>query len=169
MANPFLILDSVDVRRAEVAGSGRPLILQKFVIPPVRFKTMTRSAGGGVVDIDYMQKKVQPLEPAFMVFGIDRDVMPNLRDRWTFAAAMRDRKTNKAVAVRCEIEGAIVEWTPDEIDPGAFNGCNHLIKEVTHFELSIDGQEIWYIDEDEREIRQNGASLMADVRRALGA
>ena len=79
MANPYLILDSVDVRRAEVAGSGRPLILQKFVIPPVRFKTTTRSAGGGVVDIDYMQKRIQPLEPAFMVFGIDPDLMPNLR------------------------------------------------------------------------------------------
>ncbi len=169
MANPYLILDSVDVRRAEVAGSGRPLILQKFVIPPVRFKTTTRSAGGGVVDIDYMQKRIQPLEPAFMVFGIDPDLMPNLRDRWTFAAAMRNRTTNKAVAVRCEIEGAIVEWTPDEADPGAFNGCNHLIKEVTHFELTIDGQEIWYIDEDEREIRQKSVSLTADVRRALGS
>lgn len=169
MANPYLILDSVDVRRAEVAGSGRPLILQKFVIPPVRFKTTTRSAGVGVVDIDYMQKRIQPLEPAFMVFGIDPDLMPNLRDRWTFAAAMRNRTTNKAVAVRCEIEGAIVEWTPDEADPGAFNGCNHLIKEVTHFELTIDGQEIWYIDEDEREIRQKGVSLTADVRRALGS
>lgn len=169
MANPYLILDSVDVRRAEVAGSGRPLILQKFVIPPVRFKTTTRSAGGGVVDIDYMQKRIQPLEPAFMVFGMDPDLMPNVRDRWTFAAAMRNRTTNKAVAVRCEIEGAIVEWTPDEADPGAFNGCNHLIKEVTHFELTIDGQEIWYIDEDEREIRQKGVSLTADVRRALGS
>lgn len=169
MANPFLILTNVDVRRAEVAGSGRPLIMSKLVVPPVRFKTTTRSAGGGVVDIDYMQERLQPLEPAFMVFGIDPDLMPGLRDRWTFSAAMRDRKTNRAVAVRGEIEGAIVDWSPDEADPAQFNGCNHLIKEVTHFELTMDGEEIWYVDEEEREIRRNGVSLTAVQRRALGS
>lgn len=169
MANPFLILTAVDVRRAEVAGSGRPLLIQKLVIPPIRFKTATRSAGGGVMDVEYMQERLQPLEPALTVHGIDPDLMPGQRDRWTFSAAMRDRKTNRQVPVRAEIEGAIVEWSPEEADPAQFNGCNQMIKEVTHFELTVDGNELWYIDEEEREIRRNGVSLTADVRRALGA
>lgn len=169
MAQPFLILTAVDVRRAEVAGSGRPTTIAKMVIPPIRFKTTSRSAGGGVVDIDYMQTRLQPIEPALMIHGLDKDLMPGLRDRWTFAAAMRDRATNKAVGVRCEIEGAIVDWSPDEADPAQFNGCNHLIKEVTHFELSISNEEWWYVDEAEREIRRNGVSLTDDVRQALGA
>lgn len=169
MVQPFLILTSVDVRRAEVAGSGRPTIISKLVIPPIRFKMASRSAGGGVVDVDYMQHRLQAIEPALMVNGMDSDLMPGIRDRWTFAAAMRHRKTNKHVPVRCEIEGAIVDWSPDEADPAQFNGCNHLIKEVVHFELTVDGEEWWYVDEEEREIRRMGISLTEDVRRALGS
>ncbi len=168
MAKDFLVLHSVDVRRAEVSGSGRATIISKMVIPSIKFKTTTRSAGGGVMDIDYMQPRLQPIECGLMVHGIDTDLMPGMRDRWTFAGALRNVKTGASVALRCEIEGAIVEWSPDEADPAQFNGCNHSIKEVIHFELSLDGQEIWYVDELEGEIRSKGVSLTAADRRALG-
>jgi uncharacterized protein len=168
MAQPFLVLHAVDVRRAEVSGSGRATTISKMVIPSIKFKTTSRSAGGGVMDIDYMQTRIQPIEPGLMVHGIDTDLMPGLRDRWTFAGAMRNVKTGASVALRCEIEGAIVEWSPDEADPSQFNGCNHQIKEVTHFELSLDGREIWYADEEERELRRLGVSLTSADRQALG-
>lgn len=166
---PFLILDQVDVRRAEVADSGRALIIAKMVIPPVRLKNVPRSAGGGVMDVDYVQYRVQAIEPGLTVFGFDSDFLPGIKDRWTFSASLRVRKTNAFVPVRCEIEGITSDWTPDEMDPAQFNGCNHVIKEVTHFELAIDGKEWWYIDEDEREIRRMGKSLTAASRRALGS
>lgn len=169
MAQPFLILQDVDVRRAEVADTGRANTISKMIIPPIRFKTSTRSAGGGVVDVDYSQDRLQPIEPGLTVFGFDADLMPGVKDRWTFAAAMRDRKTGKSVAVRCAIEGIIVDWSPDEADPSQFNGCNHQIKEVTHFDLSIDGKEWWYVDEDERTVRRMGIDLTAARRAALGS
>ncbi|TRL35488.1 phage major tail tube protein [Rhizobium straminoryzae] len=168
-AKPFLILQDIDVRKATEADSSRTTTIAKMTIPPIRFKTSTRSAGGGVMDVEYSQDKLQPIEPAFSVHGFDQDMMPGLRERWTFAAALRNRKTGGAVPFRATIEGVIVEWTPDEADPSQFNGCNALLKEVTHFEMTIDGVEYWYVDEDERVLRRMGVDLMASRRAALGA
>lgn len=168
---PLYLLTAVDVRRAEQAGSSRATTISKLTIPPVRFVTAGHSPGGGVMGVDYVQPRIEPLEPAFMVKGIDIEVFSGLgvRDRWTFAGAYRDKKTNRAIPARAIIEGAVVEWEPDESDPAEFQGCNHILREVTHFEFLLDSKELWYIDNDEREIRRNGIPLFADDRRALGA
>ncbi|MDN3719417.1 phage major tail tube protein [Roseibium salinum] len=63
----------------------------------------------------------------------------------------------------------MVEWEPDESDPEDFQGCNHALKEVTHFELILDGEELYYIDFWERIMRRNGEDLFEGVRGALGA
>ncbi|MEL6752307.1 MAG: phage major tail tube protein, partial [Pseudomonadota bacterium] len=86
----------------------------------------------------------------------------------SFAGAYRDKRSGKTVPGRAIIEGALTEWEPDESDPTEFQGCNHALKEVTHFEFSIDGQELWYIDFFERIIRRNGVDLFAEDRQALG-
>lgn len=168
---PLFMLTAVDVRRAEVAGSSRATTIAKLTIPPIRFVTASHNPGGGVMAVDYTLPRVQAIEPAFSVKGIDTDVFTGIgeRDRWVLAGAYRDKKTNRAIPGRCIIEGAIAEWTPDESDPGEFQGCNHQFKEVTHFELALDGKELWYIDTEERIIRRNGVDLFAADRQALGA
>ena len=171
MQNTLYMLTAVDVRRAEVAGSSRATTIEKLTIPPVKFMTASHNPGGGVMGGDFVLPRIEPLEPAFSVKGIDTDIFSGMgvRDRWTFAGAYRDKKTNKAVPARGVIEGAITEWEPDESDPGEFQGCTHAFKEVLHFEFLLDGVELWYIDFWERIIRRNGEDLFADDRLALGA
>lgn len=168
---PLFILTAVDVRRAEVAGSSRATTIAKLTIPPIRFVTASHNPGGGVMAVDYALPRVQAIEPAFSAKGIDTDIFSGFgeRDRWVFAGAYRDKKTNRPIPGRAIIEGAIVEWTPDESDPGEFQGCSHQFKEVTHFELMLDGAELWYIDAEERIVRRNGVDLFAGDRQALGA
>lgn len=165
----FLILNMVDLRRGNLAGDTRKNIIQKFVVPPVKLKKSMRSAGGGVMDINHVQPRLEPLEPAATIFGFDGDLLPGVPDLYTFAASMRRRKDNAVVPVRCTVFGTPSEWTPDEADPAAFNGCNIKWDEVTHFDLLIDGVEHWYIDEDEGVIRRMGIDLAAADRAALGA
>ena len=169
MAKPFLILESIDARKATVADTSRATTIARLVIPPIRFKTTTRTAGGGVMDVDYHQNRLQPIEPAMMINGFDEDLIPGEKEQWTLAAQLRQRKSGAFVPVRIEIEGVIVEWTPDEADPAQFNGCNAIMREVTHFELIIDNKEWFYADEEEREIRRMGKSLMSGRRAALGS
>ncbi|WP_223479258.1 phage major tail tube protein [Oricola indica] len=165
------LLTAVDVRRATEAGSSRATTIEKLTIPPVKFATVPHNPGGGIGAVDYALPRLEVFEPAFMVKGIDTDIFRGMGtvDRWTFAGAFRDKKLNRVVPARAIIEGAVTEWEPDESSPTEFLGCNHAIKEVTHFEFTLDGTEYWYFDFEERVIRRAGVDLFADVRNALGA
>ncbi len=166
----LLMLTAVDVRRAQVAGSSRATTIDKLTIPPIKFASANHNPGGGVMAVDFNLPRIQPLEPAFAVKGIDTDIFSGFgkADRWVFAGAYRD-KSGKHYAGRAIIEGAISDWEPDQSAPTEFQGCNHVIREVTHYELQIDGEELWYIDFEERIIRRKGVDLFGDVRQALGA
>lgn len=168
---PIYLLTAVDVRRATEAGTSRATTIEKLTIPPIRFQTANHNPGGGIGSVDFTLPRLETFEPRFMVKGVDTDVFRGMgtTDRWTFAGAFRDKKLNKTVPARAIIEGAVTEWEPDESDPGEFLGCNHAVKEVTHFEFLIDGKEYWYFDFDERVIRRDGVDLFAETRQALGA
>lgn len=169
MTQPILLV-AVDVRRAQVAGSTRANIIDKMTIPAIKFATASHNPGGGVMGVDFVLPRIEAPEPAFSVKGIDEDIFRGLGevDRWTFAGAYHDR-VKGMIAARGIIEGAIAEWEPDESDPAEFQGCNHVFRQVTHFELHLAGKELWYIDSEERVLRRDGVDLFAGVRRALGA
>lgn len=169
MTQPIMLL-AVDVRRAEKAGSTRANIIEKMTIPAIKFATANHNPGGGVMDVSYVLPRIEAPEPAFAVKGIDTDIFAGMGevDKWTFAAAYRD-KVKGVVPARGIIEGAIAEWSPDESSPTEFQGCSHIFRQVTHFEFHLAGKELWYIDTEERVLRRNGVDLFAAVRRALGA
>lgn len=168
---PLYMLTAVDVRRATVAGSSRATTVAKLVLPPIKFATANHNPGGGVMSVDFSLPRIEPPEPAFTIKGIDADIFDGFGsvDEWTFAAAYHDKTNNTKIPARAVIKGAISEWTPDESDPAEFQGCNHAFREVTHYEFTLGGKELWYVDFWERVIRRNGVDLFADDRAALGA
>ena len=123
------------------------------------------------MSVDFTLPRIEPVEPAFMVKGIDTEVFGGLgtKDRWVFAGAYRDKRTNLDVPGRAIIEGAVAQWEPDETDPAEFQGCNHVLKEVTHIEFTLAGKELFYIDFEERILRFDGKDHFEGVRAALGA
>lgn len=165
------MLTAVDVRRAERAGSSRPIILAKLTMPALKFITASHTPGGSVMGAEFAMPRIEAPEPAFAVKGFDIDAFGGMgtRDRWVFAGSYRNKLTNRAEPGRAIIEGAIVEWEPDESDPEEFKGCNHVIREVTHYELLLNGEEMFYVDLWERVLRTGGTDLFAEDRRALGA
>lgn len=167
---PLYMLQAVDIRRAEKAGTARGVIAEKLTIPAIKFVTASHNPGGTVMGVDFALPRIDPIEPAFMVKGVDTDAFDGMgrRDTWVFACAYRNKKTGTTVAARGVIEGAITEWESDESSPEEFQGCNHVIKEVTHFEFHLDGQELAYVDFFERVLRFKGTDHYADVRQALG-
>lgn len=167
---PLYMLTAVDVRRAEVAGSSRATTIDKLQLPPIKFMKGSRTPGGGVMARDHVIPRLEPFEPKFSVKGFDEDMFDGmgLVERWTFAGSARVKGTNRSVAVRAIIEGAFCEWEPDESDPADFVGCTHMFSDVGHYELTWDGREVWYIDDDERVIRRKGLDLFEADRLALG-
>lgn len=168
---PLYMLTAVDMRRATESGNSRATIIEKLALPDIKFQTANHDPAGGVGAVEFTQPRIEKLEPKFSVKGIDLDAFRGmgLRERWSFAGALRDKKTNLVKPMRCTIEGAISEWSPDEMKPGDFAGCNHQFSEVVHYEISIDGVEVIYWNFWERILRRNGIDLFADERAALGA
>ncbi|MEW4459431.1 Phage tail tube protein FII [Labrenzia sp. THAF35] len=165
------MLTAVDVRRAETPGTSRVHTISKLTIPPIKFATAGHNPGGSVMATDFTLPRIEALEPKFMVKGLDTEVFGGLgeRDRWVFAGAYTEKYTGVQVPARAVIEGAVTQWESDESDPVDFQGCNHALTEVTHFEFTLDGKELFYIDFWERILRRNGVDLFEGVRGALGA
>lgn len=165
------MLTAVDVRRAEQNDTSRALIIEKLTLPAIKFAEAEHNPGGGVGQVGFILPRIEKVEPAFMVRGIDTDAFNGMgvSSRWTFAGAYRNKKTGAVVPGRGIIEGAIRTWEPDESSPTDFQGCNYAFAEVTHYEFLLNGEEKWYWDFWEREIRRDGIDYFADERAALGA
>lgn len=168
---PLLILTAVDVRRATEAGTSRANTISTLTIPPIKRVVSEHNPGGGIMAVDFTQPRIEKLEPAFSVKGLDDDVMRGMggKDTWTFASVYKDTQKGVSLAARGIIEGVITSWEPEESDPAEFKGCNYAFAEVTHFEFLLDNVEWCYFDFWEREARFMGRSLFEDTRRALGA
>lgn len=168
---PLLVLTAVDVRRATDGGVSRANTIATLTMPAVKRQLSPHNPGGGVMEVDFAQRRIQKLEPAFSAKGLDDDLFDGMgrRDIWTFASSYEDPQTGLHLPARGVIEGIIGSWEPDESDPAEFKGCNYMFSEVTHFEFELGEVEMCYFDFYEREGRFKGRSIFEDVRRALGA
>ncbi|MCF1502898.1 phage major tail tube protein [Afifella sp. H1R] len=167
---PLYLLTAVDVRRAEQTDTSRVWTIDKITLPPIRFVEVEHTAGGGVGTVGFLMPRVEKIEPAFGVKGVDIDAFAGFGqvDRWVFAGSYHDRRTGAKVGGRAVIEGAIRTWEPDESSPTEFQGCNYSFAEVTHYEFVLNGKEHWYWDNWERVCRSDGIDHFAAERRALG-
>ncbi|KAI94097.1 tail tube protein [Rhodomicrobium udaipurense JA643] len=174
MVLPLYVIEAVDVRRADETDTSRAITISKLGLPALKRLSAEHKPGGGVGGIEFVFPQIEKIEPKFEVKGIDLDALTRfgfangVYDKWTFAGAWRDKRTGKALPARATITGIISDWESDEFSPGELVGCNHTLKEVSHYEFTLDGKEIFYWDFYEREARSGGVSWMSDVRSALG-
>jgi phage tail tube protein FII len=174
VTQPLYVFEAVDVRRADEPESSRARTINRLALAAIVRKKVEFTAGGGIGTVNYTLPMIDAPQPKFSVKGLDVDVMTRmgfaggLHDKWVFSGAVRDKRAGKVLPFRAVIQGVVSEWTPDEFTAGDFLGCDHSIDEVTHYELTLDGKELWYWDEDEQEARSGGISWFAEIRNALG-
>ena len=168
------IMEAVDVRRAQKPDTTRSKIIKTMALPALTRVTSEMMAGGSIAKLNLSFPQIEALEPKYATHGPDLDMLRNFGlsagselDRWVFAGSMRVR-TGGVVPARATIEGVVNAWEPDENTPGELMGCNHTFAEVTHYELIIDGEELFYFDDDENIARSGGVDWFAPTRRALG-
>jgi uncharacterized protein len=172
---PFYVLEAVDVRRADEPDSSRALTINTVVLPALKAMSADHTPGGGVGGVKVSFPSIEALEPKFKLAGMDLDIASSMgfrvgsKDRWVFAAAMRDKQTGRVLPVRALLQGSITGWEPDEAGPGTIAGCDHTMTDVVLYELKVDGTEIFHWDWFSRIYRHGGLDLMGDVRQALGA
>lgn len=168
------IMEAIDVRRATQPDSSRRKIIKTMALPALTRVTAEMMAGGSIAKMNLSYPQIEALEPKFSTHGPDLDVLRNFGlvpgnelDRWVFAGSMRVRKGG-SVPVRATIEGVVNSWEPDENTPAELMGCNHTLAEVSHYELVIDGERLFYFDDDENVAFSGQNDWFAPTRRALG-
>lgn len=171
--SPLYLLTAVDVRRATESDTSRALTISTLTMPGLTFATGEHNPGGGVGAVNFALPRIEAPEPAFSAKGIDAEIFTGMGEpeRWVFAGSYHRRAPGGGgvVPARAIIEGAITAWEPDESDPAEFQSSTHSFNEVTHYELVLDGVELFYWDWYERVFRRNGVDLFAKHRTALGA
>lgn len=170
---PFYQLAAVDVRRAEVQGSSRATTIEKLTMPGIDFVASEFSPGGSVMAVNFVQPRLNAVEPKWSSKGLDLDIFGGLgkRGRWVMAGAYRQIGPGGGgpIGARCIIEGAIANYEPGESDPAELQGCNYTFKEVTHIEFTLGDKELYYVDVFERVLRFDGVDHFEEIRQALGA
>lgn len=171
--SPLYLLTAVDVRRATESETSRALTISTLTMPGLTFATGEHNPGGGVGAVNFALPRIEAPEPAFSAKGIDAEIFTGMGEpeRWVFAGSYHRRAPGGGgvVPARAIIEGAITAWEPDESDPAELQSSTHTFAEVTHYELTIEGKELFYWDWYERIFRRNGVDLFAKHRTALGA
>ncbi|WP_018261366.1 phage major tail tube protein [Methylobacterium sp. WSM2598] len=174
MAQDILIIEEVDVRRADDGDDTRVFTLNKMALPPIKRKTAEHTAGGGIGTVNYSLPMADAIEPKFSVKGVDLDVLTKfgfsagVNDKWTFAASLRNKRTNKLLPLRATIQGIVSEWTPGEHSPGELIDCDHAMTEVTYYELVVNNEQIFKWSFYTREWFSGGVDVFAEYRAALG-
>lgn len=175
MPQPQFVVEAVDVRRATSTGNDRTLTIQKVVFPEIKQKQVEHNAGGGIGGVNFRLPQIEPLSPKFEIKGIDQDVLRQfgfaggVADKWTFAAAIREKGTSRLLPLRATIQGIVSTWTPDEHSNGDFHGCNYEMIEVVYYDYTLDGEQLYLWDYYNRVAKTGGTDIFAPIRNALGA
>lgn len=170
----ILIMEEVDVRRADDPTDSRVLTINKLAMPTLERETVEHKPGGGVGSVNFVLPMLKALQPTFSVKGLDFGTLaafgfvPGVLDKWTFAASIRNTRTNKIIGARATIRGVISAWKPNEHTPGDVADCDHTFDEVTYGDLVIDGVEQYAWGFYERIARTGGVDWFAPYRIALG-
>ena len=167
-------MEQVDVRRADDPNDSKVLTLTKLGLPKLVRKKAEHTPGGGVGSINFVMPQLDAFEPTFSTKGHDPQVLREFGfaagqfDKWTFAATLRNTRTNKIVPMRATIQGLISEWSPGDHTPGELINCDHTFAEVSYTDLTIAGEEIYAWGFYERIGRSGGRDWFAPYRSALG-
>lgn len=167
------LLVDVDVRRVSKPDFTRKTMISTLTMPPLTLMTAEHNPGGGTGAVNFTIPRVEAPEPALTAKGIDTEIFTGFGevDRYVFAASYKKRGPGGGglVPARAIIEGAVTTWEADESDPAEMQGSTHGFNEVTHYELVIAGEELFYWDFWEGVLRMGGIDLTVARRSALGA
>ncbi len=154
MQRPLLINGDIDLRLVSSPDDSRANILTKLFLPSFKLLTVNHNPGGGVGAMDVVKPRTEAFEPKAEVKGIDETLTDKIgqHEEWVFAGNYRKMPGNIWLPIRGFITATLTEWEPDEQGADDLQGCNHAFKEVSHYEVILDGKRVLYWDFWEREM-----------------
>jgi len=157
---------------ARVNGNSYAGVATAVQLPTVEVNTDDHRAGG----MDFPRKidmGLNALEATFTVAEMDPvlagqvGVIDGSSRMWTFKGALNDDESPAAVQVVATMVGSVTKYEPSEGKAGEKTEDKYTMS-LKYYELSIDGETIYKIDNDNLIRIVRGVDQMESIRAAIG-
>jgi len=146
----ILLLESVNL----FLGNNDPeaskhISLSSMTLPALEYQTAAHNPGGGPGEIEFNMGATKKLELSFKMAGYDPDsyrlfgVGSGSVNTFTAYGVIRDKREGTLIQGKSIIKGNIQKVAPEAYERGKMFGHDHVIGEVSHYELHVGGSE-WY-------------------------
>lgn len=171
-SNALLALEA-----ANIFVGADPTASNHMTIKSVKFPSLEKSyvdfmPGGGIVGIE-VDTHINKLEVVFTLAGWSPQVMTQF-GLWETAAQqfsiygmLRNRLNGATQRIEAYIFGQLAKASADSFEKGTLNTVEYAIKGITHYELLVDKNQIYYWDMGTNEFIIGGVDILADQNAAL--
>jgi hypothetical protein len=152
MANTVYVMESANLFCGDHdPSSSNHLTLQELKLPGLEENYVDHAPGGAPLAIE-VDTHVNRLEATFNLAGWSPNVMTligsSTRSRQIFTAygLVRDRRSGEALEARAVMQGRLGRVNMTNFRKGDLQAHEYSIRGIVHYELYLDGEEIYFWD-----------------------
>ncbi len=154
------------------AGNSLHLELTELALPPLEEIYQDFHPGGSPVQHE-VGLGIQKFNASFKLAGWNEQVLAlfglgaTVAEDFSAYGSIKDKQTGVIQSATCIMTGRLGKVEPEGHQRGELQHHDYAIREISHYELLIEGAEIYYWDFFSTEWRVNGAAQNAEERNAL--
>ena len=172
-ANSLLVLEAANIFVGNDPTASNHLTLASVKFPTVEKSYVDFMPGGAIVGLE-IDTHFNKFEVTFSLVGMTPQVMSQVgiweraSQQFSLYGFLRDRSGQGATQrVEAFIFGQLGRAAPDNFDRGTLHKSEYAIKGITHYELLIDKNQVYFWDMGTNEMLVGGVDILADQNAAL--
>lgn len=168
----FLLKEEMNLFVGDDPDASNHLTLSELALPKLEETNFDFQGGGAAFGLNMKGGGFKPLAASFKLAGVNLDVMKYFQldetnTPFTALSAMRDQLTGALKPAKAIINGRLGTIEEDAFKKGEMSQHDYGITGIVHYELHIDGKELYYFDWARGIVRVDGVDKRAKVRSML--
>jgi P2 family phage contractile tail tube protein len=153
-------------------GFGYGGLVESVKAPDLKWKREDY-VGGGLMGTREMGLVLDKLEMSFKSASMLASLMsqwgmrPGTPGNWKIMGSLIVPGSSE-VPFKVRVTGQLFDLSRDDLKPGAKTTADYKIGDITYYEETVDGAQVWEIDLVNMILKNNGVDQMVDRRRNLG-
>ena len=148
------------------------LRLRELKLPTIEEQYVSHMPGGAMVGYE-VDTHIKEMEATFTLAGWQPEVMTMigqsnvLLQRFTAYGVIRDRRQGIALAAKAIMWGRLGRVAPSQWRKGDLYNHEYSIRSINHYELWMDGTQLYLWDFFLNQFQVGGIDVMADINQIL--
>jgi P2 family phage contractile tail tube protein len=173
MSQNIFILEAANLYCGDFDTSlSQHLTISELKLPNVEENYVDHQAGGSPFTIE-VDTILQRLEATFVLVGWSPEVATMIgswevaQNVFTAYGVVRDRRSGDAIEAKAIMGGRLGRANPANWTRGGLQHWEYSIRAITHYELYLEGNEMYFYDFFLNTMRMGGVDRNADINRIL--